>query len=280
MSVCVCDRFFASQNGHTSCTPHNPFSLPKSKPFGAASAARKLDLSFAHNSSVEGGGEKLAFEESNDLQDDTIDVIEQSPVKELGMDECNGSSEAVEEPLLSNGVAIIELSSSDVRAEDARVDSDNEKDNMLTQSEQGNSTMDKDGNVIHKTSGIAQTTSDVTKKLGHRDLKEFAFKSRSERNRHPSPQNSRSLSLPTGGSGDDNILRTPSRKITSLEDFLCPLQHKKHKTVATESELEESTLQVKSVQVQRRNTDTDIKSHKPTSIKNSPPSNTRVCHVS
>ena len=272
----MCDRFFAGQNGRTSCIPHNPFSLPKSKPFGAA---RKLDLSFADNNSVEGRGEKLVLETSHDLQDDTIDVIEQSPVKELRVDECNGRNEAEKEPSLSDGVAVIELSSLDATAEDVRLEADNEEDNMLTQPEQEN-IMDEDENVPHhkeeKMSVKAPTTSDVTTKLGHRDLKEFAFKSKSERGQRPPPQK-RSHSFPSSG---DNILSTASRKITSSENFLCPLQYKKHKTLATDSELEESALQVKSIQVQRRNTDTDLQSYEPTSIKNLPPSNARVCHVS
>ena len=60
-----------------------PFSLPKSKPFGAASVARKLDFTFAHNSSVKGGKEK-DHEQLNELEyKEYIDIIfsEQFPVR-------------------------------------------------------------------------------------------------------------------------------------------------------------------------------------------------------
>ena len=284
MSVCLCvcvyDRFFTGQNGRTSCTPHNPFSLSKCRSVAATSAARKLDLSFIHDSSIESGGGKPVFDMSEHLQDDKINVIEQSPVKDM----CSGYIEDTEKTLMSDEVAIIEQPSSTVIDEDIKLSNnemDSEEDykiNTPSQLDQENvSMLDEVENVEledNNESMVKQTACTIRKKLGHHDLKEFAFVRRSERDQQP-PQNSRSLSLPSIG---DNISRAPTRKIMSSEDFLCPLEHKKHKTVTTENELEESTVQVNSVQEQRSNTDTNLKSHKSRNTKNVW-AVSEVCHV-
>ena len=273
------DRFFTGQNGCTSYTPHNPFSLSKSRAVAAGSAARKLNLSFIHDNSVESERGKPVFDMSKLMQDDNIDVIEQSPVKDM----CNGYTEDTDKTSISDEVAIVVSPSSPPADEDVKLpndEMDSEEDCKIytpSQSEQQNVSMVDDGeNVNHKNiESIEQITSTNTKKLGHRDLREFLFIRRSERDQRP-PQNSRSLSLP---SISDNISSTPNRKVMSSEDFLCPLERKKHKTIATENELEGSTIQVHSVQEQRGKLDTNLKTHEPKNTRNVPQSISKVSNV-
>lgn len=276
----MCDRFFTGQNGRTSCTPHNPFSLSKTRAVAAASAARKLDLSLIHDSSVESRGG--VFDMSKHLQQDNVDVIEQSPVK----DTCDGYIEDPEKTSISDDeVVIIESPSSTPADENVKLSDDeleSKEDCKINQclssrSEQENvSTIDEDESINHENSiEILVEQTSIPKKLGHRDLKEFAFIRRSERDRQP-PQNSRSFSLPTIG---DNISRTPNRKVMSSEDFLCPLECKKYKTVATENEPEESIEKVNFIQEQGSNTDTKIKNSDPKSTKKVSPFISKVSFV-
>ena len=268
----MCDRFFTGQNGRTSCTPHNPFSLSKTRTVAAASAARKLDLSLVHDSSVESEGR--VFDMSKHLQEDNVDVIEQSPVK----DTCNG----YENTSISDEVAIIESPSSTPADEVVELSSDeldSKEDCKInrcssSQLEQENVSMIDEGESIkHDIEILAeQTSSTVAEKLGHRDLKEFAFIRRSERDQRP-PQN-RSFSLPSIGD------KTPNRKVMSSDDFLCPLERKKHKPVDTENKLEQSTEQVNSIQEQHgSNADTNIKKRDSKSTKNVSPSISKVSFV-
>jgi len=70
-------------------------------------------------------------------------------------------------------------------------------------------------------------------------LREFAFKRRSERDKE-TPQNGGNLPSPSGNDASEK----PSRKIMCSEDFLCPLECKKHKIVAieTDRELKDTTV--------------------------------------
>ena len=217
---------------------------------------------------------------SKRLQEDYVDVVEQSPVK----DKCNEYiKDDAEETSISDEVAIIDSPSSTPADENVEL-SDDELDNkedcnecLSSQLEQDVSTIDEGGSINHENSIeiLVEQTSTIAKKLGHRDLNEFAFIRRSERNQLP-PQNSRSRSLPSIG---NNISRTPNRKVMSSEDFLCPLERKKHKTVATENEREESTERVHSIQEQGSNTDTNITNCDSKSIKNVSPSVSKVSFV-
>lgn len=246
------DRFFTGQNGRTSCTPHNPFSLAKSTGVVAdTSVARKLNLSLIHNQSVD--GEHKRFDTSEHLQSNDIDIIEQSPLKEA----CNGHVENMERTLSLDddevSIIITEPPSSPVTINNPTSSSDEmneEEDSEIkspSQLEQVNiNTTDEGEDATHEMSiesVVEQNASTVTKKFGHRDLREFAFKRKSEREQRPSSHtNKRNHSLPNSYITS----QTPNRKIMSSEDFLCPLEHKKHKTVAKESE--DTTAQVDPVQ--------------------------------
>ena len=196
--VLCCDRFFTGQNGCTSCTPLNPFSVPKANTTAGTSVVRKLDLSSIHDSSAESsrGGGKLVFDSSNHLQDD-VDIIEQSPLKDMS----SGRIENVEEtPVLDEEVNIIDSPSSTVSVEDVHDEEEDSKINSsCSQLEQGNMlAKDKDSDNQEGNVNKKQITSPVAKRLGHRDLREFAFKSKAERDQQ-SAQNRRSLSLPSNG---------------------------------------------------------------------------------
>lgn len=240
--------------------------------------ARKLDLSLIHDSSVESVGENSAVDMCRNFQDNDIDTIEQSPIK----DTCNGHIENIEEATMLDEVAITGSPSSPFTAEGVK-SSDDEMDREEDSKNYSPSQLEqRNANMIDRGKGVAsedlessegtvkQITSTVTKKLGHRDLREFAFKKKSERNQGP-PSNSRSLSLPSS----DVISRMSNRKIMSSEDFLCPLERKKHKPVAAERDLEveESAGQVNSVQ------DIKLKTHDEPAIKNVSQSIKVICHV-
>ena len=240
--VLCCDRFFTGQNGCTNCTPLNPFSRSKANTTAAAAAsvARKLDLSSIHDSSAESsrGGGKSVIDPSNHLPGD-VDIIEQSPVK----DTSSGHIENVEDTSVLDEVNIIDSPSSTVTVEDVHDEEKDSKRNSCSQLEQGNTNMlakDEDSTIEEDNCNKKQITSPVAKRLGHCDLREFAFKRKSEREKQP-PQNSRSLSLPSNGI----TLSAPTlpRKTMSVEDFLCPLERKRHKAVTTESEAKEFTVQ-------------------------------------
>lgn len=241
-------RFFTGQNGHPSCTPHNPFSLPKSS--ASASVARKLDLSLVHDSSVESRGNKSSFDTCEHLQDNSISVIEQSPVKDV----CD---EQVENTSASDEVTIIEPLSSSVTVEDVKSSDDEtgreegDKMNTPSQLEKANvSTIGEGQNGIHEedNESVRKQETSIIKRLGHRDLREFAFKKKSERDQKQ-PRNNRSLSLPSS----DNSSAS-NRKIKS-SDFLCPLERKKCKISETGNGSEDTTIQMNSIQVEKNDTD-------------------------
>ena len=256
-NVLCCDRFFTGQNGRTSCTPLNPFSLPKANTTAAASVARKLNLSSIHDNSTESSrGEKLAFDTCNYLQDD-IDIIEQSPVKE---NMSNGHIENLQETSALDEVSIIDSPLTPVTAED--VDHEMKISSPLQLQQQNTNVLAKDedsDSVVHSCNK-KQTTSPV-KRLGHRDLREFAFRSKAEREQR-TPQNSRSHSLPI----NSIVSSTPAlpRKTMSSVDFLCPLERKRHKTVTTEREAEGSTVPASCAPLQSAN----LKAHDEPTAKN------------
>ena len=228
-----------------------------------ALVVRKLNLSSIHNSSA-GGGEENLFE----LQNNNIDTVEQSPLK----DRHDGHIENTEMSALDE-VAIIQSPSLPATAEDDAKSSNDEMDEKETSRVSTLSQFDQESgnksstNVIdlseevptscyasNDDTTVSQKNPAVAKKLGHRDLREFAFKRRSERDKE-TPQNGGNLPSPSG----NDTSRRPSRKIMCSEDFLCPLERKKHKIVAieTDSELEDTT-----VNLERNNIDKISKSHK------------------
>lgn len=257
-NVLCCDRFFTGQNGRTSCTPLNPFSLPKANTTAAASVARKLNLSSVHDSSTESSrGGKLTFDICNHLQDD-IDIIEQSPVKE---NMSNGHIENMQETSALDEVSIIDSPSTPVTAED--VDHEMKINSPLQLQQQNTNVLakDEDSDSVECSCNEKQTTSPVAKRLGHRDLREFAFRSKAEREQG-TPQNSRSRSLPI----NSIVSSTPAlpRKTMSSEDFLCPLERKRHKTVTTEREAEGSAVPASCDPLQSAN----LKAHDKPTAKN------------
>ena len=217
---------------------------------------RKLDLSIVHDRSVESGDREVVSDVCERSQDNEIDIIEQSPLK----DTYNGCIEETS--------TLDEVTESPSTPEEVRSSGD---EINLEKNSEINSSLQLEQRIIGKDEGVGceksnegvvvrQTTPTITKKLGHRDLRDFAFVKKSERDRRP-PQSSRSRSLP----GSGIISRTPNRKIMSSEDFLCPLEHKKHKMVTSERAGEDPTTQVNSVQ------GTTLSAPDEPTIKNVPP---------
>lgn len=202
--------------------------------------ARKLDLSIVHDDrSVESGDREVVSDVCERLQDNEIDIIEQSPLKNTynngGIEETSTLDEVIESP-----------STPEVKSSGDEMNSEkNSEKNSSSQLEQRIIGKDESVGCEKSNEGVVvrQTTPTITKKFGHRDLRDFAFVKKSERDSRP-PQNSRSRSLPCS----DIISRTPNRKIMSSEDFLCPLEHKKHKMVTSGRAGEDPTTQVNSVQ--------------------------------
>ena len=207
-------RFFTGQKtGHVSSTPHNPFSISKSN---VASVARKLNWSSVHHTPAENSGEKSLFDEHEHLQNGNIDIVEQSPVK----DTCNGWTEntGVTSTVDNGEVPMIPSPSSPVTAvEDVvsssnKIDEENGETSTPLQLEKGNGKelsvcrigRDERGNIAPsscESNEVMVEQKTVTKKLGHRDLREFAFIRRSERKSVTSMNNS--VTVP----GSDNTLR-------------------------------------------------------------------------
>ncbi|XP_065882500.1 uncharacterized protein [Dysidea avara] len=233
--VVTVSRFFNGQTSSTSRTPRNPFSCSK---LSASQVARKLDMS---NNNSDGGEETQTLVTDISLQDDnSISVIEQSPMKQTASAMQDTSSSFTSDPPLCEIAET--LSPSSMLCEDSEASNSV----MICEADMAStpSQLDDDSSVNTATDNSiplsektyteeSPSAMDAVKTSVQIRLAAYAYK-QSERS-YLSMINgySKSSFSDNSNSSSDSLMETNStlsRKLTISEDDTCPVKRKKLKT--------------------------------------------------